>query len=226
MDWSLFQPNASKWLLRDVRGYKSAYCYYAAMFFDPILRFNWIFLALYPPTSQYSTLVAFFVAFSEVTRRGVWVLFRVENEHCSNVVHFKAYRDMPLPYTAPIEEQPTSPESRRASQSSIAINRLRRHTAATLEAQTTRRHSTSRSIRSIVADAHTQDFEKKRRPSAADGDSRSNYRWNQEEDDVDTKDGDDDSDEDYEDEQQTVVDAEALVREARANGQYPHGGFI
>lgn len=28
----------------------------------------------------------------------MWSLFRVENEHCSNVGHFRASRDVPLPY--------------------------------------------------------------------------------------------------------------------------------
>lgn len=43
-------------------------------------------------------MVAFFIALSEVLRRGLWTLFRVENEHCNNVGRFRASRDVPLPY--------------------------------------------------------------------------------------------------------------------------------
>jgi hypothetical protein len=43
-------------------------------------------------------MVAFFIGLSEVLRRGLWTLFRVENEHCNNVGRFRASRDVPLPY--------------------------------------------------------------------------------------------------------------------------------
>ncbi len=53
------------------------------------------------------TLLFFFItldpvltisSFAEVTRRGIWTIFRVENEHAANVSRFKASRDVPLPY--------------------------------------------------------------------------------------------------------------------------------
>jgi len=53
------------------------------MLIDPMIRFNWIFYAIYAHNKQHSTLVAFFVGFTEVIRRGIWTLFRVENEHCT-----------------------------------------------------------------------------------------------------------------------------------------------
>jgi len=68
------------------------------MVIDPILRFNWIFYIIYRNDLQTNSIVAFFVAFSEVLRRGMWTLFRVENEHCNNVGRFRASRDVPLPY--------------------------------------------------------------------------------------------------------------------------------
>jgi hypothetical protein len=68
------------------------------MVIDPILRFNWIFYIIYRNDLQTTSIVAFFVAFSEVCRRGMWTLFRVENEHCNNVGRFRASRDVPLPY--------------------------------------------------------------------------------------------------------------------------------
>jgi hypothetical protein len=84
--------------LRHKLAYKQIWWYYAAMVIDPILRFNWIFYIIYRNDLQTTSIVAFFVAFSEVCRRGMWTLFRVENEHCNNVGRFRASRDVPLPY--------------------------------------------------------------------------------------------------------------------------------
>ena len=98
MDWSLFDPYSHPRLLRDHLAFKSTWIYYAAMIIDPILRFNWIFYAIYGKEIQHSALLSFFVSFSEVARRGIWIIFRVENEHCTNVGRFRASRDVPLPY--------------------------------------------------------------------------------------------------------------------------------
>src|SRR6187402_3611631 len=117
MDWSLLQPHASKRFLREVRGYKHPYWYYLAMFLDPVLRFNWIFYAIYTHNLQHSTFVSFIVAFSEVTRRGIWVVFRVENEHCSNVARFKASRDVPLPYSIHTDSEEEIDHTERESES-------------------------------------------------------------------------------------------------------------
>ena len=81
------------------------------MLIDPILRFNWIFYAIFNNDLQHSALLSFFVGFSEVCRRAIWTLFRVENEHCTNVERFRAARDVPLPYDIPILETPTLEES-------------------------------------------------------------------------------------------------------------------
>jgi xenotropic and polytropic retrovirus receptor 1 len=83
MDWSLGDPWAQKPLLRDVLGYKRSWWYYAAMIVDPILRFNWIFYAIFADDVQHSAILSFFIALSEVFRRGIWTIFRVENEHCT-----------------------------------------------------------------------------------------------------------------------------------------------
>lgn len=102
----LCNPYATHPFLREVLGYKRAWVYYLAMILDPILRFNWIFYALFAHDLQHSALLSFFVGFSEVCRRGIWTLFRVENEHCTNVGRFRASRDVPLPYEIPVS--PTS----------------------------------------------------------------------------------------------------------------------
>jgi xenotropic and polytropic retrovirus receptor 1 len=98
MDWSLLDPTAKKPFLRDMLAYKQTWLYYLAIFIDPVLRFNWIFYAIYARELQHSALLSFLVALSEVCRRGLWMLFRVENEHCTNVVRFRASRDIPLPF--------------------------------------------------------------------------------------------------------------------------------
>lgn len=91
-------PSAKNKFLRHKLAYKQIWWYYAAMVIDPILRFNWIFYVIYAQDLQHSSAVAFFIGFSEVLRRGLWTLFRVENEHCNNVGRFRASRDVPLPY--------------------------------------------------------------------------------------------------------------------------------
>jgi hypothetical protein len=101
MDWSLGNPYAKEKYLRDVLGYKTTWPYYVAMVIDPILRFNWIFYAIFAKDVQHSAALSFVVAFSEVLRRGMWAIFRMENEHCTNVGRFRAYRDIPLPYEMP-----------------------------------------------------------------------------------------------------------------------------
>jgi hypothetical protein len=104
MDWSLGDPTAKHKFLRKHLGYKKVWMYYLAMVLDPILRFNWVLLAVIPLQLQHSAVTSFVVAISEVCRRGMWTLFRVENEHCTNVGRFRASRDVPLPYDIPSPE--------------------------------------------------------------------------------------------------------------------------
>lgn len=98
MDFSLLQPDSRHVLLRNILALKRRWLYYVIMVIDPILRFSWIFYAIYTHNTQHSSAMSFFVGFAEVSRRGMWALLRVENEHCSNVAQYKASRDVPLPY--------------------------------------------------------------------------------------------------------------------------------
>jgi hypothetical protein len=241
MDWSLLQAHASKRFLRDVRGYKSPYWYYLAMFLDPILRFNWIFYAIYTHDLQHSTFVSFLVAFSEVSRRGMWVLFRVENEHCSNVARFKASRDVPLPYCIRTgseedferrqegQEHDQVPQATTTSVVSPTLSRHRSHTGATLEAQESvgssmrRRPQHARTFTMIVADAHTQDFEKKRKPGAGDRDKSANMKRDGDLEGEDGPAGSSDDEDDDEQDTQDVLDAEALLKERRRHGSNGNG---
>lgn len=98
MDWSLGQLNSKNFLLRDHLFYKRAEVYYAAMLLDVVLRFQWVFYACFSTQLQQLAVTSFCIALAEITRRFVWMFFRMENEHCTNVVLFRASRDSPLPY--------------------------------------------------------------------------------------------------------------------------------
>jgi hypothetical protein len=98
MDFSVLQGNARHKLLRDITALRPVWIYYLIMAVDPILRFSWIFYAIFTHDAQHSTIVSFLVSLAEVVRRGMWTLLRVENEHCANVAQYKASRDTPLPY--------------------------------------------------------------------------------------------------------------------------------
>ncbi|KAI1096654.1 EXS-domain-containing protein [Rostrohypoxylon terebratum] len=214
MDFSFFQPDTRHRFLRDILGLKRRWLYYTIMVLDPILRFSWIFYAIFTHDKQHSTLASFFVSLAEITRRGMWALFRVENEHCTNVAQYKASRDVPLPYHLhphePLVERVDSEEEEERHVSTMpvvpvegattsavdlsvagasALGREQSGTLAHAEAQAQsqdiaeggamrwRRKSEvlrSKSIRGIMAEAHRQDFEKKRRvpePPTSDNDA-------------------------------------------------------
>ncbi|KAL9065984.1 MAG: hypothetical protein Q9157_007299 [Trypethelium eluteriae] len=106
IDWSLGDPYAQYPFLRNVLGLKAVWPYYLAMLLDPLLRFTWIFYAIYSHDLQNSALTSFVVALAEIFRRSLWVIFRIENEHCTNVGLFRASRDVALPYE--IDSPPTA----------------------------------------------------------------------------------------------------------------------
>ncbi|KAI1768085.1 EXS-domain-containing protein [Hypoxylon sp. FL1150] len=250
MDFSFFQPDARHRFLRDILGLKRRWLYYVVMVLDPILRFGWIFYAIFTHNKQHSTIVSFLVAFAEVTRRGLWALFRVENEHCANVAQYKASRDVPLPYMLPSHEplverasieEAEEEEQRRATAPTAASTPAQLQPALPVEGATTdavgistagasalgreqagaqsqsqaqaqsqeqaegglrwRRRPEARprarSIRGIIADAHRQDFEKRRRPlDTAPEDAEDHLA---EEEEVPSEEDDDDDDDDDED---------------------------
>jgi hypothetical protein len=65
------------------------------------MRFSWLFYVIFPGQKQHSAATSFFIAFGEVFRRFMWNFFRMENEHMTNVDHFLAARDVPLPFSLP-----------------------------------------------------------------------------------------------------------------------------
>ncbi|KAI1391386.1 EXS-domain-containing protein [Hypoxylon trugodes] len=245
MDFSFFQPDTRHRFLRDILGLKRRWLYYAIMFIDPILRFSWIFYAIFTHDKQHSTIVSFLVALAEITRRGMWALFRVENEHCANVAQYKASRDVPLPYHLhphePLVERASSEEEEQrrpttavapanvlpieaATASAVdistagasALGREQSGTETQEQAEAAgmrwrRRPEVirARSIRGMMADAHKQDFEKRRPTTGAGGNELA-------EEDVPSEEEDDDDDDDDTgsmlDERMEVRRSERLVK--------------
>ncbi|KAL9060616.1 MAG: hypothetical protein Q9162_000567 [Coniocarpon cinnabarinum] len=137
--------------------------YYLAMAWDVLVRFNWIAYVAINAYPQHSSLASFLVAFTEVTRRGVWSIFRVENEHWGNVRSKHAYRDPPLPYkiadTAARETAATSGVDleRTGSKPGVPMNGLRRRKSSS-HGNTAGRLSRLDSNMSVLNDAHMQDY--------------------------------------------------------------------
>ncbi|KAI1633897.1 EXS family-domain-containing protein [Biscogniauxia mediterranea] len=128
MDFSFLQPDARYRYLRNMLGFKQRWIYYCIMVIDPILRFGWIFYAIFTYSKQHNTLVSFLVALSEIIRRAMWALIRIENEHCGNVAQYKASRDVPLPYQ--IQHEPLI---ERASGEDLAMAERAEDTAAAVD---------------------------------------------------------------------------------------------
>ena len=69
-----------------------------------------------PGQKQYNSEAFFFIALVEIFRRFIWNFFRVENEHMTNMGHFSAKRDVPLPLSSNVthlEEYAKQPEQPR-----------------------------------------------------------------------------------------------------------------
>lgn len=208
MDWSLGNAYAKHPLLREVLAFRQVWVYYVAMILDVVVRFNWIFYAIFAHDLQHSAVLSFVISLSEVCRRGMWMVFRVENEHCTNVVLFRASRDTPLPYELPApEEQQTTGEEQRPEpelqphdhqqqqqqqQDETALHQVSTDSPVTGDMEqggqapqpptpagaSVRSRRASRAaaaaagisrVGSIVAAAHAQDFERRKRPEIAPG---------------------------------------------------------
>ena len=102
MDWSLGQVQSKHFLLRDHLFYKKPAYYYTAIIMDVILRFQWIFYAFFSIRFSNWLWQVFVLHLQKFSRRFIWV-FRLENEHCTNVILFRASRFSPLPYRLPVK---------------------------------------------------------------------------------------------------------------------------
>ncbi|KAI4188231.1 MAG: hypothetical protein L6R41_002270 [Letrouitia leprolyta] len=195
------------------------------MVLDPILRFNWIFYVIFTTELQHSALLSFMVSFTEILRRGMWTLFRVENEHCTNVGRFRASRDVPLPYEIPSPTPSVIEESRdhftahqdgagsgqlhltpsqMASGAQVALDltqpasgSLRRRQGSTPAVAASPVQRGIARVGTIMTQAHAQDFERKRRPGGTPLERQATYegRHKSEEPDAVDSESEDDDDE-------------------------------
>lgn len=168
MDFSLLQTESRNRGLRDVLALKSKWPYYTIMIVDPILRFGWIFYAIFTHRPQHSTIISFAVALMEVVRRGAWCLLRVENEHCANVAQYKASRDVPLPYRlepfmSHADVGMHDHEPARPSPGTPAVGPGGTEEAGGATPTTQGATLGRRDLSKILAEAHKQDFVKKRK---------------------------------------------------------------
>lgn len=195
MDWSLGNFFAKHKGLRNHLAFRRTWVYYGAIVFDIVLRHQWIFYAIFTEDLQHSSAVSFFVGLAEVLRRGVWAVFRVENEHTNNVASFRASRDIPLPYKLTQSPKTETREQEReqirqrkqadlkraqnepsAGTSTATDHDLERQTTTDSSSTLRRRMSNTPALRAlqrvgtVIAAAHSQDFTKKRRPEVV-GDS-------------------------------------------------------
>ncbi len=299
MDFSLLQFHSRHFWLRDILALKTRWPYYFIMVVDPILRFNWILYVVLPMDANHSTVFSFGVALLEVTRRGMWALFRVENEHCANVGQYKASRDVPLPYrieplmahatsteaspvirtnskqeelplqqsggddpsqkrteasyssssagagpstassTAPLQpaaahtqtqgrpqRQPSSSgTAARLAAFSTATSTTAVGSSGTSQSLFRRRTDSARTFSKMLADAHTQDFEKKRKKKKGDGLDGGEHGTGAggvaSVDSDDGEDDDDDSDDSADEERMAVRESARLMR-----GGQPQGSAI
>ncbi|KAL8936802.1 MAG: hypothetical protein Q9211_004010 [Gyalolechia sp. 1 TL-2023] len=198
----LGNPYAEHPFLREVLGYKNPWAYYAAMVLDPLLRFNWIFYVIFTNELQHSALLSFMISLSEILRRGMWTLFRVENEHCTNVGRFRASRDVPLPYEIPsptpsvIEESRDQFSAHQDGAGSGQLQPMTSHMASGAQVAPDLTQPASGSLRrrqgtpamaaspvqrgiarvgTIMTQAHAQDFERKRRPGGTPLERQATY---------------------------------------------------
>ncbi|RMZ89986.1 hypothetical protein DV736_g2773, partial [Chaetothyriales sp. CBS 134916] len=198
MDWSLGNWWCENIFLRGRLAYKEPSYYYAAMVADVVLRHQWIAYAVFTEAPQHRTVVSFIVALAEVLRRGMWSLFRVENEHCNNVDNYRASRDIPLPYKLEQESDVsrTSQEQQQGQTQAVApvlatgTDIEQQHTADSAsiirqrrQAQKTPTFRALQRVGTAIATAHAQDFEKKRRPVKSIHEAESEGGSSDEEDD-------------------------------------------
>ncbi|PPD92774.1 hypothetical protein GOBAR_DD10286 [Gossypium barbadense] len=108
-DWGLLRRHSKNPYLRDklLVPYKSVY--FAAMALDVVLRIAWMQLVLeFKLHSLHRMAITTVVSCLEITRRGIWSFFRIENEHLNNVGKYRAFKSVPLPFNYDEEEEESS----------------------------------------------------------------------------------------------------------------------
>ena len=188
-------PHAKHSFLRNTLAYKRVWWYYFAIGIDPILRFNWIFHAIYRNQAQHSSNISFLIALSEVIRRFIWTIIRVENEHCNNVTLTKASRDIELPYQISnaskddLESAIDGPLSSNSSGATLdapesGTSSLRQRPSGGPRPTAQKSPSIRQRVGTHIQNAHAQDFERKKAPSDRSGGNNSGEEEEDEEEEV------------------------------------------
>ncbi|XP_041014208.1 phosphate transporter PHO1 homolog 1 [Juglans microcarpa x Juglans regia] len=98
-DWGLLQMNSKNPWLRNELMLRRKIIYYFSMGLNLILRLAWLQTVLHSSFEHVDYRVTtLFLAALEVTRRGLWNFFRLENEHLNNAGKFRAVKTIPLPF--------------------------------------------------------------------------------------------------------------------------------
>ena len=169
MDWSLLEPNDKHFLLRTHLGYPVTFPYYIGLVLDPILRFSWIFYAIFRSSRQQGAALSYAIAFAEVLRRFMWNFFRVENEHVTNVGRFRAVRDVPLPFDRlpqPSEEENEEDRDEESEvstqQHEVITNLAAAGKPSPKDSLPVRRRRSFRRTASMLRGKHAEDFERRK----------------------------------------------------------------
>ena len=133
------------------------------MVWDVLIRFQWIVYALAPQNIQQSAKTSFILAITEVLRRFIWVILRVENEHVANVHLFKVTGESPLPYPIREKSNKMTPDKHNVSSSSLSLFEANLEEPSTAYKSYLRRNSSALfTIAKSVPWAHTTDFQRPR----------------------------------------------------------------
>ncbi|KAH3757218.1 xenotropic and polytropic retrovirus receptor 1 [Pelomyxa schiedti] len=100
-DWGLGRRFSKNKFLRDVLMYERKWIYYTASVVNLILRLSWT-LTISPEAIGVGSIIDLelfrtILACLEILRRGVWNIFRVENEHITNCTLCRATKDFKMP---------------------------------------------------------------------------------------------------------------------------------
>ncbi|KAK1437725.1 hypothetical protein QVD17_03521 [Tagetes erecta] len=105
IDWGLLQRKSKNMFLRDKLAVSRKYVYFVVMLLDVILRLAWLQLVLkFNIRVLKGTSISSLFSSLEIFRRGVWMFFRLENEHLNNVGKYRAFKSVPLPFSYYEEE--------------------------------------------------------------------------------------------------------------------------
>ncbi|KAL4578256.1 hypothetical protein LXL04_014376 [Taraxacum kok-saghyz] len=100
VDWGLLQNNSKNLFLRDKLAVRRKYMYFVVMVLDVMLRLAWLQLVLkFNLHYLKGTAISSLFSCLEIFRRGVWMFFRLENEHLNNVGKYRAFKSVPLPFS-------------------------------------------------------------------------------------------------------------------------------